>query len=94
MAVVMLSRGRRKRKGSFMVLGHTVSQRRSESRVGWFRADARVIKEKSHCFGCHWPTCQLWELSWQNLKRDSRTWGGRGTTWAGNLDGEGVKLKL
>lgn len=37
MVVVMSSRSR-------MGLDHTIFQRRSESRVGWFRADASVIR--------------------------------------------------
>lgn len=53
------SRGRRKRKGSFMVLSHAVAQTRSESRVGRVRAGARVIKEKCHCFGRHQPAGSL-----------------------------------
>lgn len=53
------SRGRRKRKGSFMVLSHGVAQARSESRVGRVRAGARVMKEKSHCFGRRRPAGSL-----------------------------------
>lgn len=53
------NRGRRKRKGSFTVLSHSAALTRSESRVGRVRTGTVVIKEKSHCFGRHWPAGSL-----------------------------------
>lgn len=54
------SRGKRKRKGSFMVLSHAVAQTRSESRGSRVRAGARAIEEESHrCFGRHEPAGSL-----------------------------------
>lgn len=85
--------GRRKRKGGFTGLSRAVAQTRSENRVGRVKAGARVIKEKSHCFGCHQPAvtaCEPWELSWHNL---NRVWRRGGESWCW-LSREAVKLKL